>query len=332
MTPEKSTEMYDAAVKYVKMGFVLIPLPFAKKCCYIKGWPQGKGNISTIEECEYFRDNPVSNMGVNLGFSDILIVDIDHKPSFIEFCKTYGLEELLTTSTMGIKSHRENSGKLIFHKPQEWRGRYHKVTEFGGYDGCVCEFRCGEGLQDVLPPSVHPDTGKRYELVNEECGIAELPQSVRAFWEDWDKNAYVKDHVSEKYNAYPTEYKENDYNNLQWLRERLDLRSELLEYGAEQKSSDRWVSPYSKTKTAGIYTFDDNATFYCHNQSDPNFGDGRAHNVLDVWLVNTFGKAPRNMSKSEWRAAYLKALEIRMEKENWMKIYNEIEFHNTIRG
>lgn len=326
---EKTNEVYEAACKYVKMGFWLIPLPYGKKSCYVKGWTTGHGNIATISDCNYFLQHPLSNMGVNLGFTDILIIDIDHKPQFVKFCETYGLDDLLRVSTMGIKSPRKNSGKMIFRRPRDWTGTFHKVTQFEDYDGCVVEFRCGMGYQDALPPSLHPE-GKKYELVNEAAGIADLPDSVRKFWEDWDNNAYVKSHKKELKYHTPTENREDEYNDLHWLRENLDLKSELITYGAVQKSPDRWISPYSKTKTAGIYLFDD-CWFYCHNNSDPNFADGKSHTAFDLWVVNNFGRPPRDLSKTEWRHAFGKAALIRIDKEKWLDD-KKIDYLANIRG
>ena len=50
------------------------------------------------------------------------------------------------------------------------------------------QFRCataaGLTVQDVLPPSIHPDTGQPYQWVNTTAGLKEIPQALLKVWTD----------------------------------------------------------------------------------------------------------------------------------------------------
>lgn len=75
-------------------------------------------------------------------------------------------EYLDADDAVQIKSGRPNRAKLLFRMPHGIQLLHtYKIKNPDG--SMMVEFRCageaGEGFQDVLPPSIHPDTGKPYE-------------------------------------------------------------------------------------------------------------------------------------------------------------------------
>jgi hypothetical protein len=54
-------------------------------------------------------------------------------------------------------------------------------------DGSGLELRCasrdGSTVQDVLPPSIHPETGKPYELLGDIAQIPEIPPALLVVWQ-----------------------------------------------------------------------------------------------------------------------------------------------------
>jgi hypothetical protein len=40
----------------------------------------------------------------------------------------------------------------------------------------------GLSVQDVIPPSIHPDTGKAYEWRGDYNNLVELPESIKNWW------------------------------------------------------------------------------------------------------------------------------------------------------
>lgn len=319
-----NNEMYNAAVEYVKHGLTLIPVyPTSKVVAVDKGWQLGNANINTVEKCGFFLTHPDYNVAVNLAFSDICIVDIDHKPEFKEFCKKYGLEDVLSAWTKGIRSGKKDSGKLIFRKPEGFIGKFHDVKDFGGYKGCVVEFRCGKKY-DVLPPSIHP-SGTKYEWVGAD-EFAKMPESLKIFWENWETNQYSIEKKKSK-NSIVSKSKKvirdaSYVDDLGWFNATLDLQDELVKYGAIP-SGERYVSPFSQTKTAGI-KINDNEKWFCFNESDPH-ADGHSHNAFDVWVYNHFGKTTGELSKFEWMNIYDHIRKLRYKPEDYINKNAEYE-------
>jgi hypothetical protein len=80
-----------------------------------------------------------------------------------------------------IDSGRANRAKLVYRTPEPL------LTFKHANDGVmVVEFRCsdsnGNSVQDVLPPSIHPDTGKPYKWIGNWRKFPFLPDELLSFW------------------------------------------------------------------------------------------------------------------------------------------------------
>jgi len=87
---------------------------------------------------------------------------------------------------------REGRAKLVYRVPEEMRSfvdrkRAINWKKSDGTSFCVIEFRAGtEQLQDVLPPSIHPTTGKPYLWEGNFARMPDLPGELAAIWYDWE--------------------------------------------------------------------------------------------------------------------------------------------------
>jgi hypothetical protein len=76
-----------------------------------------------------------------------------------------------------ILSGRSNHGKLLYALPEALKSK--KIIEAKRN---IIDFRC-IGNQDVLPPSIHPDTAKPYRWLGDPMlGLPPLPAALEALW------------------------------------------------------------------------------------------------------------------------------------------------------
>jgi hypothetical protein len=89
-----------------------------------------------------------------------------------------------------IDSGRPNRAKLLYRMD---RCRLtHKVIRDGK---TILELRCGDrnggSVQDVLPPSIHPDTGKPYKWKGDWHCVPEAPASLLGVWDDLISSSHL---------------------------------------------------------------------------------------------------------------------------------------------
>lgn len=168
--------------EYVLAGWALVPIPVGRKGPITKGWELRENCITDAETAEYLD----GNIGLAHVHSGTCVIDLDDLAGALEWFEGRGVdlnEFLLAPNAVRIDSGRENRAKLLYRleKPLP-------TFKMGPF-----EFRCasrdGATVQDVLPPSIHPETGKPYEWLYNDDMIADwrcppaLPAPIRALWE-----------------------------------------------------------------------------------------------------------------------------------------------------
>ena len=136
---------------------------------------------------------------------------------------------------------------------------------------------------DVLPPSIHPDTGKPYEWLVQPPKTGEwptVPDWVLAFWLAWDKfKPQFVDACPWGPKPEPVEHKPkpllnaSSYDNqgvnvIEEFIKAHNLLSTLSNYGYT-KRGNRWLSPHSGTGIPGVHILPDGDRCYIHHASDP---------------------------------------------------------------
>jgi hypothetical protein len=171
-----------AAQAYVKAGFVLVPFDRGSKGPKVKGWNLRENCIDTIEAAA----NLFGNIGVALAYSRMVVIDIDDMPLAVAWFAGAGIDLVaLWNAPDAVRwtSGRLNRGKILYRLPP---GTPLLRTRSFSADGV--ELRCatatGLTVQDVLPPSIHPETGKPYTWLGPGTyhDVPVIPPDLSAFW------------------------------------------------------------------------------------------------------------------------------------------------------
>lgn len=141
---------------YAKHGWVLVPIPRGQKGPVTRGW-QRRENCITDPAVAAVLDG---NVGLAHAYSKTCSIDIDDKPHVARWLADRGkdLEELLRAKDAVQIISREGRAKLLYAMPKPRPS----VRLADGKLELRCGTSTGTTVQDVLPPSIHPDTGKPY--------------------------------------------------------------------------------------------------------------------------------------------------------------------------
>jgi hypothetical protein len=179
-------KLNQACLDYIDAGFALVPLPKASKGPTKAGWNESSECISNKSQLEHIH----YGVGLAHAYSSPITcsIDIDNLEKAELWLKQRGvnLDSLLNASdAVQIQSGRHNKAKLIYCLPkgvQPLPSKKHIEID------TVIEFRCasnnGKTVQDVLPPSIHPETGQAYQWAGAGNfkALPELPQSLFKIW------------------------------------------------------------------------------------------------------------------------------------------------------
>jgi hypothetical protein len=302
-----------------KLGWYLVTIPAGTKGPTRFGWQKPEQALSDPEKARlYYEQNPTHNVGLLHGASGTCAVDIDHVEHTKLIFEELGIDfsELMQSAPQIIG--RENRGKLIFKAPPDLIT--HKISWPVEGDPrkteVVFELRAG-AVQDVLPPSIHPDTGRPYEWAGRSIwdGLPELPPQLLTIWKEWDKfrPQMVAICPWRREPEYQPPRKPRPKNNdgtsvIDAFNQAHDMHSLLVQYGYKQTAKDRFLSPNSTSKLAGVKVFEDGRAF-SHHASDP-FSSEHSFDCFELWCQYDF---QGNVTKAVREAAAF--LHIKQEPE-----------------
>lgn len=167
--------------EYVRAGFALVPIPLGQKGPNSRGWNERARCIDDPATAEQLD----GNIGLAHAYSNTCALDIDDMDKAREWFNARGiaLSELLDDpEAVRISSGRPNRAKLIYRLKKPLPSFKLPGVELR------CAARSGLTIQDILPPSVHPDTGQPYEWKFDELFAhwskpPEMPKALREVWE-----------------------------------------------------------------------------------------------------------------------------------------------------
>lgn len=174
------------ARQYVTNGWALVPLPGSSKRPSGNEWNLRENCVTTVDQCPRVK----GNVGLALLYSRVCILDLDDMVKATSWLSARGIDiqELWNApDAVRISSGKPNRGKLVFTMPEDVALlQTHNMQAEG------LELRCGTAkgktVQDVLPPSIHPDTGRPYAWEYAEPMIGDwrspppLPAAVLKAW------------------------------------------------------------------------------------------------------------------------------------------------------
>lgn len=277
-------DTFEQAKRYSALGWALVGIPAGSKAPATFGWQQRATPVT------YWQDNPTHNIGLLHGMSGTCALDIDHMANtrLIFEAMNIDLDAILASAPRIVG--RPDRGKVLFLAPEGLTTR--KIS--WPVDGdprrteVVFELRAGT-VQDVLPPSIHPDTGRAYQWAGVAPeDIAPVPDQLLTIWQNWDRfrpqlmdvcpwkrtpefkppSSKARRVASEGQNVIAA------YNDATPI-------NMALEAAGYRQIGNRWLSPNSTSRIPGVVVFDDGRAF-SHHASDP-FDPAHSFDAFDVF-------------------------------------------------
>lgn len=287
----------DQALACIDLGWALCSIRPGTKGPTTPGWNKPGAVISTREAAvAEFTRNPSNGIGLIHGPSGTCAIDVDDSEFFSLILAEYGIDLDTLFAAAPRVIGRKGRDKAIFRVPDGFDcGRRSLVWPKMTPDGkpvTVFELRAGD-IQDVLPPTIHPDTGQPYQWREgtEPFGrqIPMLPEQLIALWTAWD--AFKPQLMAlcpwapadlalpippPRARAIPA----GNRNVIGQFNDAHDVRAILVANGYEQRGK-RYLAPTSGTGLAGVVILDESHC-YSHHASDP-LNDGHAHDAFDLF-------------------------------------------------
>lgn len=166
---------------YQQQGFTLVPLRHnSKQPSLPRRWAERSNCIPWASPAD-----PNGSYGLAHAYSNTVAIDVDNYEATRQWFTENGLD-LSRYFDLGVQivSGVANHGKLIYRLPTNepalpsWTVTHNRKHCF--------QFRCGTRrgttMQDVLPPAIHPDTGKPYQWKGDFEHLPTIPQELFTLW------------------------------------------------------------------------------------------------------------------------------------------------------
>lgn len=292
------------------MGWSLCLLRPQSKIPVTTAWNDPSRYIDTVEKAlAILAASPECGIGLLHESAHTATWDMDQLDYLRIICEEIGLnlDEMLATYPR-IRS-RAGRDKLLFTVPADFLGTSKTLLAWPDDSGeclangqpkmvTVFEFRGGAN-QDVLPPSIHPDTLKPYTWHPGQApwdfpdGIPPMPAELLALWKDWpvfQKRLEAICPWRQSPEQLPPPIKRHlshdghgdiigQFNNAVPCHE-------ILERNGYQRKGKRWLCPSSSTKIPGITILEDKV--FSHHASDP-INNGHAHDAFSLLTILEHG-------------------------------------------
>jgi hypothetical protein len=298
-----------------RFGWTLVKLRPRTKIPALASWSDG--GIATPEQART-QLSPQDNIGILHEPSGTATFDVDHLEYTRLVLAEFGLDyDELMQSGLRIRT-REGRDKILCKVPETllaqgakpkikltWPDQGNARDEAGNLiQVTVFELRSGRN-QDMLPPSIHPDTGHPIEWVRpieEVHEIPEAPEALVTLWANWDAfrpqfeaacpwaeppapKSARRVHIPPGDETLPRSDSIIDrYNGAVSCEE-------LLERAGYKRKGKRWLAPGSRTKIPGVVVLENRV--YSHHASDL-LNDGYAHDAFDLLTLLECGGSPRD--------------------------------------
>jgi hypothetical protein len=178
--------------EYIANGYALVPIPLGEKGPKGKGWNTRENTIRNIEGATQIN----GNVGLAHLYCSPYVtaaLDIDDLSVARVYLSKHGidLQALLDAQdAVQISSGRLNRAKLLYKLPFESKPMETKQIQDPVSKDMVFELRCassnGKTVQDLLPPSIHPETGIEYKWAGKGDwrDIPFIPETLLTLWEE----------------------------------------------------------------------------------------------------------------------------------------------------
>lgn len=183
--PIQQVQQHPASVDaYIRHGWSLVPIPMGTKGPRTPGWNMKANALQSQADLP-----PGYGIGLAHAYSGTMALDIDNWALASTMLQSVGvnLEELYNSpDAVVVDSGKQGHGKLLYQMPfglalPSKKILHEKIT--------VYELRCatanGLTVQDVLPPSIHPETLQPYRWAGNGnwMRLPVIPQPLFDLWQ-----------------------------------------------------------------------------------------------------------------------------------------------------
>ncbi|MEE1922888.1 bifunctional DNA primase/polymerase [Pseudomonas sp. 148P] len=336
MSERPTTATADWARRYIEaFGLALVPIAPGDKAPKGDAWNKPGGYFTDADEAETFwQAHPRHNLGVVLGPSGVCSLDVDDVDMCrIVLQSTVGLNLDLFAEQYPTVVGNPARYRLLFRVPDGveltrralawpskadpdgsiYRGIMAQVKSARDAGDTLTEnalllaatpfkkvtvFELRGGLvQDVLPPSIHPQTGKPYfwRKTPDAAGLPVLPAELLNIWQGWDEfkaqaeaacpwrpkpSATVLRAV-----AKPRPLAQSGNRDLPEVIpefNRVHDIATMIEAHGYKRMGDKWLCPHSSSGDPGVTITD--GKLYSHHGSDP-LANGHKNDAFDVYCI-----------------------------------------------
>ena len=176
---------------YIEHDLALVPIPYGQKGPNTSGWNErGKAIVDRIRAASI-----TGNVGLAHQYCKrpTMALDIDDLEGSRAWFKEHNidLDALLNApDAVQITSGRPNRCKLVYRLPPRCKSKVTCQVKDPTTSNMLFELRCSSAndktMQDVLPPSIHPDTGKPYTWAGRGSytKLPTIPPALFFCWSD----------------------------------------------------------------------------------------------------------------------------------------------------
>ena len=280
------------AAYYTRIGLALVPIARGSKAPTGNGWNRPE-NLITDEAQARKIFGEARNIGVHLGSSRILSLDLDHLDTARLALGRVGvdMDALLETHPVQIQGR---GMRLWYNAPEGTEFKRHALSmaDLDGQTVTALEVRGGNGHQDIAPGSLHPE-GMEYRFAKfpprTRAEIPDAPAWLLDMALNWDAAKRVmlaepENVVTAPVSRPPRQYGEGE-SVITAFNDHYTVRELLTRHGYEPRGEQRYLAPTSSTKLAGVHILrrdDGRECCYSHHGSDPLAGE-HTHDAFSVF-------------------------------------------------
>jgi len=189
MPAKSDTNTSTQTVDYVRHNLALCAIPLGRKGPTAKGWNLFENAITSLSMAATLS----GNVGLLHAWSRTMALDVDDSIAASEWLLARGVnlgQLFAAPNSVEIVSGRAGRGKLLFRLPMSLHAPVQTLQIVGDASQTILEFRCADGggnsVQDVLPPSIHPETGRPYQWggSGDWRTIPVIPAALFQLWQD----------------------------------------------------------------------------------------------------------------------------------------------------
>lgn len=183
--PQEIRTPFQYAKAYVKHGWILINNkdPDSKNPNHT-GWNEFNNCIRNVEQIP----EDISRIGLANYYSGVAVIDLDNIKKAREMFAEVDIDidqYLNAPNAVHLLSGRKNRDKLLFRVDSRIAQDLH-TKQFKQGKQMILELRCsaksGNTVQDLLPPTIHPKTGKSYFWKGDWRKLPPLPNDIKRYW------------------------------------------------------------------------------------------------------------------------------------------------------